>query len=97
MKIYTTCTNLETCSNVEITTIEYDEDYDPIVICSVCGDYAVNTTEPILEMAISNDIFYFKNLIILDEIAKDINLYEKEKKGKNNATNQKKPTTDYKQ
>jgi len=97
MKLYVTCTNLETCSNVEVQEMQYDESFEIVTTCSVCRDYAIITTEPILEIAISDDIYYLNNLIILDEIAKNINLYEKEKKGKNNERNQKESDLDNKQ
>lgn len=95
MKYYTTCTNLETCSNIEIKTLNYDETFNIVTICSICGSYAINSTEPISEIAASDDIFYFQNLIILDQIAQDINLYEKEKQGtKNEAFKQERDSSD---
>lgn len=81
MKYYTTCTNLETCSNIEINESSYDEPYEIVCICSICGSYAINSTEPISNIAASDDIFYLRNIIALDQIVQNIDLYEKEKQG----------------
>lgn len=87
IKYYTTCTNVETCSNITLNSIEYDFEIDPITICSICGEYAVNSYEPITNEAVNDEMFYLKNIVTLDQIVKHIKIYEKKKQGKNNEQN----------
>ena len=90
IKYYTTCTNVETCSNITLNSVEQDANIEPITICSVCGEYAVNSFQPITDEAVNNEMFYLKNIVTLDQIVKHINIYEKKKQGKNNEQNNKK-------
>lgn len=87
IKYYTTCTNVESCSNITLKSIEEDSDIEPITICSICGEYAVNSFQPITDKAVNDEMFYLKNIATLDQIVKYINIYEKKKQGKNNEQN----------
>ena len=81
MIIYTTCTNLQTCSQVYVDSIDINDFYEPCTKCRACGSLAFITKEPLSNDLINDDALYLQNLITLDQIASFIGTYEKQEKG----------------
>lgn len=81
MIIYTTCTNLETCSQVYVDSIDINDFYEPCTKCRSCGSLAFISREPLSNDLINDDALYLQNLITLDQIANFIGVYEKQEQG----------------